>query len=230
MAYSTLTSVSNGDIGASAWAQQVRANGEASAPGVVTTKGDLVAATGANAVARVAAGANDSIIVYDSTQSAGIATQIVPACRVYNNAALDPDTNSWTFDSGGSTALTFNSERFDTDGMHSTASNTSRLTVPANGAGIYGIGACIKLDTSDIGNDDSVVGARIILNGSTVIAEDFRVTYREDDRDLSICLHTVYSLSVADYIEVQVYITEDIAILSDGNNSPEFWAIWQRRQ
>lgn len=48
--------------------------------GQVTTKGDLLAATGNQALARVAAGANNTVLVADSTQTAGLKySQIVAA-------------------------------------------------------------------------------------------------------------------------------------------------------
>jgi hypothetical protein len=44
----------------------------------VDAKGDLIAGTAADTVARVAAGANGSAVVYDSAQSAGIKAQMLP--------------------------------------------------------------------------------------------------------------------------------------------------------
>ena len=40
---------------------------------------------------------------------------------------------------------------------------------------------------------------------------------------------TLYSLSAADYIQVQVYTSNDVDVVASSNFSPEFWAIWQRR-
>jgi hypothetical protein len=50
--------------------------------------------------------------------------------RVYN-------TTDITIANSTSVALPFNSEHFDTDGFHSTSSNTTRLTVPTGKAGKY---------------------------------------------------------------------------------------------
>ena len=51
-----------------------------------------------------------------------------PSCRAYNNANI-------SMTSGAATAVTLNSERFDNAAMHSTSSNTSRITVPTGGGG-----------------------------------------------------------------------------------------------
>lgn len=44
----------------------------ASTVGLITTKGDLLAGSGANALARIAAGANGTIPIFDSTQPSGV--------------------------------------------------------------------------------------------------------------------------------------------------------------
>lgn len=50
--------------------------------------------------------------------------------KAYNSAAQNIADDT-------STALTFNSEEFDTDGFHDTGSNTSRMTIPAGLGGKY---------------------------------------------------------------------------------------------
>lgn len=50
-----------------------------------------------------------------------------PACSVYNSTVQELTT------SGTSLALTADSENFDNDSMHSTATNTSRITVQTGG-------------------------------------------------------------------------------------------------
>ncbi|MFQ6030287.1 MAG: hypothetical protein ACE5Q6_22665, partial [Dehalococcoidia bacterium] len=52
--------------------EQVRDNLNETAPAKVTTKGDIVAGTGANAIGRVAVGANSTGLVADSAQAAGV--------------------------------------------------------------------------------------------------------------------------------------------------------------
>lgn len=50
--------------------------------GKVTTKGDLLAGTGANALARVAAGSNDTVLVADSAQAAGVKWAVLGAASL----------------------------------------------------------------------------------------------------------------------------------------------------
>jgi len=51
-------------------------------------------------------------------------------CRVYRNSAQSISNNS-------STAITFDTELFDTDAFHDTGSNTSRITIPSGLDGKY---------------------------------------------------------------------------------------------
>ena len=52
--------------------EQVRDNLLETAPAKVTTKGDIVAATGANALERLAVGSDNAILVADSGNSSGV--------------------------------------------------------------------------------------------------------------------------------------------------------------
>jgi len=121
--------------------------------------------------------------------------------------------------------LTFDSERFDTDAAHSVAANTHRLTVPANGGGIYSIGANISVGSA------GTCSIRVLLNGVTIIAQ---ASHYYDSGNpparVDLNLSTIYSLAATDFVEVQVYVVNNVNVLQDANYSPEFWMIWQRRQ
>lgn len=221
MAYVDIGAKSPGDYVESTYLNQVRANFQAGVPDIYTTKGDLAVATGADAAARLAVGADDATLTADASTASGLAWQIQPAARVYRSTALDVSAATWT-------ATTFNAERFDTDGMWVVGSPT-RLTVPTGGGGLYLIGANVAFLTGITANAASVVGVRIVLNGATTIALDLRNHYRAVAVDLTISLSTLYALSATDYVEVGVYTSQDVDIASGGNYSPEFWAIWQRR-
>ena len=225
MAYSDPASKSDGDTLDLADWNTLRNNWLASATKAVNAKGDLLGGTGADALARLAVGANDSTLVAASGESTGLAWQIQPACRVYRGSNLDPATSSWV-------EMNFGEERFDTDSMHDTASNSDRIVVPANGGGIYLIGANVTFDTDGLGAGEHRAGLRIRLNGTTVIAKSELVLTREtgDNPNQSLHITTLYSLSATDYVTAQVYTEADVDVLATGNHTPEFWAVWQRRQ
>jgi hypothetical protein len=127
--------------------------------------------------------------------------------RVYNNANISIATAT-------NVNLTFNTERYDTDSIHSTVSNTSRLT--ANTAGIYLISAAISWE-NDV-NGSRQMG--LYLNGSTQCA----ISRVCADDPVRHTVSTIYELSVGDYFEVRVYQDSGstLNVLVAGNYSPEF--------
>src|SRR3954463_13444130 len=68
-------------------------------------------------------------------------------------------TTAQTIVTGTPTAIAFDAEDADTDAMHSTVSNTSRLTCLT--AGRYAVSGCIPYDTGTTGSRE----ARIVKNG-----------------------------------------------------------------
>lgn len=132
--------------------------------------------------------------------------------RVYNNANLSISTGTFT-------ALTFNSERYDNGDLHSTSSNTGRLTAPVTG--LYLIGASVEWD----GNTTGDRFATILLNGGTTIA---RVSQRANagagntTGQEPVC---PYYLVAGDYVEVVVIHDAGVSlnVLATASYSPEFW-------
>lgn len=132
--------------------------------------------------------------------------------RVYNSANI-------SIASGGSgAALTFDSERFDTDSIHSTSSNTSRLT--ANTAGKYQIGGSLFFANNTTG----ARGLQIVLNGGTAIAILRTPTVVGTDVS-ALQINTAYDLAAGDYVELVAYQTSSgsLNVTASGNQSPEFW-------
>ncbi len=130
--------------------------------------------------------------------------------RVYNSADIALTNNT-------TTALTFNSERFDTDAMHSTSSNTDRITCQV--AGTYVIGAGTRYATNATG----VRTTYIDLNGGTIIGLDTKSAISGTLTDLMV--NTVYALSVGDYVRVIAFQTSggSLNVSAVGNFTPEFW-------
>lgn len=142
-------------------------------------------------------------------RSLQIALGELPKCRVFNDAAIS------TPNAGAETALTFNRERWDTDGIHSTSSSRLVCVTP----GLYKI-------TGHIGFASNATGtyrlASIRLNGTTEIGRHGR------DPSSSIrtwvTVTTEYQLAAGDYVELTVQHDASAAINVDsvGNMSPEF--------
>jgi hypothetical protein len=64
-------------------------------PTIVDVKGDLIAATAADAVSRLAVGANGTSLVADSTTATGLAYALSPGFAAGKNAIINGDFNIW---------------------------------------------------------------------------------------------------------------------------------------
>lgn len=136
----------------------------------------------------------------------------VIAARVHNSAAITHTSGN----PGAFQTLTFDSERFDTDDIHSTSSNTGRLT--AKTAGKYLISGHITW----AGNNTGRRILSILLNGATRLADTTLET--ESTPVLNQSVATIYELSVDDYVELQAFQSSNgnLVIQANSNYSPEF--------
>jgi hypothetical protein len=108
---------------------------------------------------------------------------------VYHNT-----TQSLT--SGSAAALNFNSEDFDVGTLHDTVTNNTRVTIPANNAGVY----LVVGGTQFAANATGFRQLELRLNGTTVLAT---VSLPVNGATPTVAqIAAVVSLSVADYLEL----------------------------
>lgn len=133
--------------------------------------------------------------------------------RVYNTGSQTITTATWT-------ALTLNSERFDTDAFHSTSANTERFTIPSGLGGKYLINANIGFAANTTGQR----GVRLRLNDATTLAQDLRETMSDGALGTRMAISCVYELVATDYIEVEVWQDSggDLSSEVAANATPEF--------
>jgi hypothetical protein len=141
-----------------------------------------------------------------------------PCVRAYNSAAISIPT-------GADTLVTLNSERFDNAAMHSTSSNTSRLTVPTGGGGKYLFGGVVDFGLNSIGGR----GCHIKLNSATFIAKTV-MQANADGGSSSSTVTSSYAMNAADYIDMFAYQGSggNLNLTSTTAYSPEAWAYWLR--
>jgi hypothetical protein len=100
----------------------------------MTTTGDTIYSSSGSTPARLGIGTTGQVL----TVASGIPSWATPAggayvgCSLYMSANQSIPNDTWT-------SINFDSEWFDTDGFHSTSTNTSRITIPAGKAGKYGV-------------------------------------------------------------------------------------------
>lgn len=187
--------------------------------------GDLDLSSGHLLVGNASGVATDTAVTGDVTISnTGVtaigankvgASQIttLPGCRVFNSANIAVNNTTDTY-------LTFDSERFDTDTMHSTVTNTGRITFTT--AGVYTVTGNVRFASTGGGLRESWIR----LNGTTRIAHDDRLAVTGGDN--TCCVTTIYKFAAADYVELGCYQDSGLArnVVASGNYSPEFSAAW----
>lgn len=159
----------------------------------MTTTGDTIYSSSGSTPARRGIGSTGQVL----TVSGGIPTWATPGssfvgCSLFKSA-------DQTISNATQTIITFDSEEFDTDGFHSTVTNTGRITIPAGKDGKYLIVAGV---TQQWGAGDKKVlldlnGAAL---GSLTTLPSPTVSY-----DWANTVSRVLSLVATDYVEVKAY-------------------------
>lgn len=162
--------------------------GDVATDAIWDAAGDLAVGSGADTAARLAIGASDGMMV--RRVGGAVAWQGVIGAKVFNSATQNVNTAT-------ETALTFDSEDWDTSAFHDTGSNPSRMTIPANMGGKYL--ACVN---AGYGLTGSGLGSvRIRVNGTNVVATEGTL----GSANLKVSLSDIFALVPTDYVEAAVY-------------------------
>lgn len=136
----------------------------------------------------------------------GIVNQVC-AVRVFNTGNIG---------TGGSfAALSFNSERYDGESLHSSGAPTQLI---AQTAGIYRVGAGVEWPT-DAGSGRCHIGLRV--NGSIWIAR--ATMYANPSSSAYQTISCDWLFAASDYVEILASSANSLTIQADSDFSPEFW-------
>lgn len=151
----------------------------------------------------ITAGSLPQIIAENSTTSG------VAGCRVTNSTTQSVGTSGPT--------LTFDTETFDTDGFHSTSSNTGRMTIPSNmpSNGRYLVIASAYFQAS---TGDKQIWFRV--NDTT----NHRMTYWQVPGQEPVI--DILTLSPGDYVEVKAYQHTTANVGSSNEENKASFAIY----
>lgn len=137
-----------------------------------------------------------------------------PSARVYSSGNVSAANLAFV-------PVPFDTERFDTAGLHDPAANSTRITVAA--AGLYLVGANVTWENNSTGARE----LNLRVNGSDFIA---RVVQPGDPtiNTTDQAVTTLVSLAAGDYVEVVVRQNSGVAlnVVAAPQFSPEFWATW----
>jgi hypothetical protein len=174
-----------------------------------TTLGDIeYRSSTANTNTRLGIGTTGQVL----TVSGGVPSWAAPASSTPSFVGVScTGTGTQSISNGTFTAIAWNTEEFDTDGFHSTSTNTSRITIPSGKAGKY-------LFTSHTFFDSiSGTGRRFVRfykNGSST-GIDFTETPPSSSAYVGISNTVILNLAVNDYVEAFAYQSSGVTITLD---------------
>jgi hypothetical protein len=186
-------------------------------PTIVDAKGDIIAATAADTVARLAVGANDTVLTADSSTTTGLKWATPSSGSTFVGVRLTKSATQSLANNTG-TKITWDTETYDTDGFHSLVTNTSRITIPSGKAGYYSITA-----TGAFGAN--ATGQRYFAfykNGTMELVYARNAGYSA--ADLAASGTAILNLAVGDYIELEAFQNSGGALQFNDNPLTQFSA------
>jgi hypothetical protein len=160
-----------------------------------TTLGDIAyRSSTANTNTRLGIGSSGQVL----TVAAGVPSWATPAATTPTFAGcLLTRTSDLSVTNSTDTAIQWQAETFDTDGFHSTVTNTSRITIPAGKAGYYLFTFSGFYDNGTIANSDRI---RFWKNGTAVLSVQETAQLQK-----GMVLSTIINLAESDYVEAVAF-------------------------
>jgi hypothetical protein len=163
-------------------------------PTLLTTTGDIMYASSASNPARLGIGSTGNVL----TVAGGVPSWATPSAASYRGVSLF-NTTTQSIPNATDTILTFDSEAWDTDGFHSTSSNTSRITIPAGLGGKY----LVTMNTLPALSGTGGRYMEIYKNGARLV-NDIGIA-GSASLYVNVAGTFVVNLVATDYIEMMVY-------------------------
>jgi hypothetical protein len=160
-----------------------------------TTLGDIeYRSSSANTNTRLGIGSTGDVL----TVAGGVPSWAAPAgAATFVGCQLEKITSAQSLTNNTVTAVTFNSEVFDTDAFHDNSTNNSRITIPSGKAGKY----LLVSQISFAGNASGTRLARIHKNGSLLMIPSIMDAAPAADFTI-LSTTTLVDAQVGDYFEV----------------------------
>ena len=155
--------------------------------------GDLVYGTGADTFTKLSLGTAGQVLTVNSGATAP--QWAAPAAGGFVGCRLSNSTTP-TIANGTYTLRTYDQETFDTDGFHSTVTNTGRITIPSGKGGYYKVSSTNNWADNSTGQRTTA----IYKNGNAA-----HYGYTAPGIAVASSISVIMNLSVGDYIETYVY-------------------------
>jgi len=174
----------------------------------ITSAGDLIKGTGSGTFDRLGIGSTGQVL----TVSAGAPAWATPSTGSTFKGCVIKNSTNQSISNATYTYMNFDTELIDTDGFHSTSTNTDRITIPAGLAGKYMIVQQMRFDSNSTG----FRRADIDLNASTSLA--VATANGVNGVATVITATAIQNLSVGDIVRAEVYQTSGGALNATGDN------------
>lgn len=182
-------------------------------PTLLTTKGDIIVATGNATLVRQGVGSDGQVLTADSTQADGVkwATPAV-ATPTFAGVGLKK-SGTQSIANATFVKITWDQEDFDTDTFHDNVTNNTRITIPTGKGGYYLIAGVIAWSNVGAGNR----AVELSKNGTTINYVFFQPDATSANGPL-YPMSYVINLSAGDYVELSAYQNSGSALNLNTNN------------
>jgi hypothetical protein len=176
----------------------------------ITAAGDIVVGTGSGTYDNLPIGTTAQVLTADTTVSPYKVKWATPSSSTpaFVGCGLTK-SSSQSIATGTETKVTFQTEKFDTDGFHT--GSDARITIPSGKAGKYLITGQVMCNSTGYQTQGGIK-----INGST----DLAINYISGATPVAapcMVVNNIVSLAVADYIELFIYQASGVNkdVLSD---------------
>jgi len=182
-------------------------------PTLLTTKGDIIVATGNATLVRQGVGTNGQVLTADSTQADGVIWATPASGSSFVGASIRNDSGTSVADST-TTTMPFPQETFDTSAFHDNTTNNSRFTVPSGKAGYYRITYTVLYEGYSSSHSVRLV---YFLNGTQICL--YKDACVGGVGEQNYFFSRTVNLAVGDYIELKLWQNSGVSRMFyvDGN-------------
>ena len=166
-------------------------------PTLLTTKGDIIVATGNATLVRQGVGANGTVLTANSAQADGVEWAAPSSGATFAGCSMFG--NNPTIATATITQVSWGSENYDSDSYHSTVTNTSRVTIPAGKAGKYALSSQVTWEGT---NGNFQTRFYVYKNGASI--KMIQGKYVQDNENAQNFTYVV-DAAVSDYFEIYVW-------------------------
>jgi hypothetical protein len=181
----------------------------------ITAAGDIVVGTGSGTYDNLPIGTTAQVLTADTTVSPYKVKWATPASSTpaFVGCALTKSV-AQSIANASEVTILFDTEDYDTDGFHSTSSNTSRITIPTGKGGKYLV--TMQAMVNSVGYPTQ---GGFNKNGSNLITT-YTAAVAGSGQPSRPCIQISqqFSLAAGDYIELFVYQATGAAADVTGNN------------